>query len=263
MAKRHRSPAYPALKISDAVKRINQFYDAETINAAPVKVAVTHWGYGEKSSGGLTVIASLKAYGLLNDEGTGANRMVSLTPDALNYVYDTRDDPSDRNKILSKAALRPKILRELFDKYPNSQVSDGSLDFYLKQQGYNPNAVSDIIKVYRDALNYVDGSAETIADENEHEGGNSQFEEKLKNDVTKLTGNMFKETSHSDALKSSGDQDMKQDIFNIEEGQIVLQFPVEMALESFEDFTDWLILQHRKIGRSVEGQNKPKLEIKD
>ena len=263
MAKRHRSPAYPALKISDAMKRVKQFYEAETINASPVKVAVTHWGYGEKSSGGLTVIASLKAYGFLNDVGAGGNRMVSLTQDALNYVYDTRDDPSERNIILANAVLKPKILRELFEKYPNPQVSDGSLDFYLKQQGYNPNAISDIIKVYRDALNYVDESVEPIADENEHESGNDEIEERLKQDVTKLTGNMFEETGHSDALKSSGDKNMKQDTFNIEEGQIVLQFPVEMALESFEDFTDWLVLQHRKIGRSVEGDNKPKLDVKD
>lgn len=41
---------------------------------------------------------------------------------------------------------------DAFDEY----VSDASLDFYLKQQGYNPNAVSEIIKVYRDALNFID-----------------------------------------------------------------------------------------------------------
>ena len=54
---------------------------------------------------------------------------------------------------------------------------------------------------------------------------------------------------------------MLQDVYNIPkgEGQVVIQFPPNMSKENFEDFTDWFILQHRKMGRSVEDGNVPKL----
>lgn len=43
----------------------------------------------------------------------------------------------------------------------------------------------------------------------------------------------------------------KQDVFSLDEGQVVLQWPTNMSEESFEDFQAWIELQLRKIGRSV------------
>ncbi len=44
----------------------------------------------------------------------------------------------------------------------------------------------------------------------------------------------------------------KQDVFSLDEGQVILQWPSKMSHASFEDFKDWIDLQLRKIGRSVE-----------
>ena len=54
-----------------------------------------------------------------------------------------------------------------------------------------------------------------------------------------------------------------QDMFTLKEGQILMQFPSALSAQSFDDFTDWLILQHRKIGRFVQSQPTPKLKRDD
>ena len=48
---------------------------------------------------------------------------------------------------------------------------------------------------------------------------------------------------------------MKEDIFTLDEGEVVLQWPERLSKESFEDLETWMGLQLRKIKRRVvEGE---------
>jgi hypothetical protein len=40
---------------------------------------------------------------------------------------------------------------------------------------------------------------------------------------------------------------------------VLMQYPACLTAQSFEDLTDWLLLQHRKIGRFVNSHDKPAL----
>ena len=44
-----------------------------------------------------------------------------------------------------------------------------------------------------------------------------------------------------------------QDVFNLSCGQVRLSWPEQMTLGQLEDFTHWLIVEHRKIAREVPG----------
>jgi len=260
MSKRHRSPAYPSLTITEAIKRVKQFYQVERKSNVPVSVAVSHWGYSEKSSGGKMVISALKSYGLMKDTGSGMSRMIRLTDDALNYVFDT--------------VLKPKILREMHENFPDNHVSDATLDFYLKKIGYNPNAISDIINVYRDALRYLEITTqnEENLDVAAHSENNApeQSNEAVVNEFEK-TGNLSHyENNEYTAAKFIKPVSMAtelelspSDTFNVDEGKFILHYPENLSPDSFEDFTDWLLLVHKKISRKVEGSNKPKLMLSD
>ena len=50
---------------------------------------------------------------------------------------------------------------------------------------------------------------------------------------------------------------MNQDVFTLEEGDVVLQWPASLSPESFEDFKDWLDLMARKVGRAVKEAAPP------
>ena len=59
------------------------------------------------------------------------------------------------------------------------------------------------------------------------------------------------------------DKSTQQDTFSLNEGDVIIRFPSKMSLDSFDDFTDWLVIQHRKIARNVDddkGTSKPKIE---
>lgn len=43
----------------------------------------------------------------------------------------------------------------------------------------------------------------------------------------------------------------RQDVFSLDEGQVILQWPSQLSAESYEDFESWIQLQLRKIKRSI------------
>lgn len=47
----------------------------------------------------------------------------------------------------------------------------------------------------------------------------------------------------------------RQDVFSLAEGQVMIQWPSVISKESFQDFSDWLKILERKIGRSVQELN--------
>ena len=69
MAKRIRSPNYPAIDLNEAISRVRQLYAEEKINTTTASIASAHWGYKSIKSGGWAIIAALNAYGLVDTEG--------------------------------------------------------------------------------------------------------------------------------------------------------------------------------------------------
>jgi len=121
-----------------------------------VPTAASHWKYGPKSSGGLVTVAALKAYGLMADKGNGAERKVFLTPFGLSVVQDERQHSPDRDAALKKAALNPKIMSDLWSKYAADLPSMDTVSHYLKvDKDFNENAVSDVIKIYKENISFA------------------------------------------------------------------------------------------------------------
>ena len=156
--KRQRSPAYPFINLETAIRRAKEFYDHEGRNAAPLKVAVKHWGYEEKSSGGLQTTAALIAFGLMQDEGTGDKRKIKLTPTALTILLDERPDSPSRAQAIKTAALTPKIHQQLWQKWGLSQTSDANMKHMLILEldpPFNPKTADTVIKEYRDTIAFA------------------------------------------------------------------------------------------------------------
>ena len=52
---------------------------------------------------------------------------------------------------------------------------------------------------------------------------------------------------------------IRQDTFCLEEGEVLRRYPAHLSSQSFDDITDWLILEHRKMSRFVDGDGTPTL----
>lgn len=160
---RLRSPSYPSITIDDAVKRARELYSKEGKHPALTSTAVSHWGYKQKSSGGLKTVSTLKAYGLITDAGSGADRTIRLSNTGLAIVQDERQTSPERNALIKESAFKPKIIADLWAKYGQSLPSLDTIKHYLvADRNYNPNAIGDIIRTYKAAIAWL--ASETSGD---------------------------------------------------------------------------------------------------
>lgn len=154
--KRGRSPNYPGVALGEAIERARSLYRAETRNTAPVDAILGHWGYSPKSGPGWSVLAALKKFGLLVDEGSGQSRKARLTDDALAIILDEREDSTDRQAIIQRAALLPVLHATLRKEFPDSLPSDASLRFkLLREHGFTQSGATEFIEEFKSTLAYA------------------------------------------------------------------------------------------------------------
>jgi len=173
--RRHRSPAYPGIDLKDAIDRARQFFLKEGKHKATIATAASHWGYSETGSSRLTTIAALKSYGLMVDSGEGSGRMVAISPLGLAIVQDERHVSPEREASIRAAALHPKTMADLWEKYGVDLPSDDTLAHYLKaERDFNPKSVGDVIRIYKDNAAFAGlGESEQVAD-TEHQESESK-----------------------------------------------------------------------------------------
>ncbi|MBK7532024.1 hypothetical protein [Piscinibacter sp.] len=89
-------------------------------------------------------MAAMKSYGLMVDEGSGAERRLRLTELALRIVLDTRPDSAERGEMLRRAALSPNVCSEVHANWPDGLPSDETLHHYLvlERSFAPPNALA-------------------------------------------------------------------------------------------------------------------------
>ena len=146
-----RSPSFPFIALHVALQRAKTFHAQERRNAAPLEVAARHWGYSPKSSGASQTMAALRAFGLLDGEGT-----VRLSDAALRILLDERDPSPERETLLRAAALHPPLHKKLWEHYRGSLPSDATLRLHLlTEQGFNENSVDEFIAEFRATLDFA------------------------------------------------------------------------------------------------------------
>lgn len=173
-----RSPAFPFIGLKTAIERAKEFYDEEKRAAAPVTVAVKHWGYKEKSSGGIQTIAALKYFGLLTDTGSGDTRKVQLTDLGLRIVMDERTVSADRDALIKKAALMPKIYSRLWDQWGASMPSEENVRHHLRVDlKFSDSTVDSFIRGYKDTISFakLTESDKVASEDGNGEAGNAGY----------------------------------------------------------------------------------------
>jgi hypothetical protein len=166
-----RSPGYPGIGLQAAIERAKVIYKEEGRTAAHVDAILHDWGYKPKSGAGLVVLAALKKFGLLVDEGTGPDRKARLSDEALEIIFDEQEESPARDELIKKAALRPAIHAELWKEYRGRLPSDAELRLRLRKQGFTDTAVQEFIGQFRSTISFakLDSSA-SLPDEPESGG---------------------------------------------------------------------------------------------
>ena len=112
-----------------------------------------HWNFTPKSSYGLQTVAALLKYELLEDEGSGLDRLVKINDLGLSILVP--ENEAERQKAIRTAALSPALISDVWNHFNGELPSDGTIKVYLiRQKGFNPRSVDDFIGVIRRTIDF-------------------------------------------------------------------------------------------------------------
>lgn len=294
---RDRSPPFPFISLEKAIERAREFEAEYKKSAGRTANVLGVWGYTPKSSGGLQTIGALKAFGLVEDEGSGPDRKIKLTELALRILKDER--PGKREEAIKDAALKPKAISEHWARWQHGRPPDVECRSELTlERGFTEDAAKRFIQVYDDTIRFSGvETSDKVADKLLAEldrmdspkvgdfvqwqpGGVLQFQEPRRvtaisetgdfvmvegsatglpiNEVSIVPGKDTRSEPKTGTMVFSGNEvkaavpNVRQDVWNLDEGAVTLQYPAKMSAASFEDFEAWINLQIKKIKRGIE-----------
>lgn len=238
---RLRSPAYPGINLEAALKRAREFYAKERRNAANVKVAVQNWGFKPTSGGGFIVVAALKSFGLITEEGSGDARTIRLSDLGLRILLDERPESPDRDAAIKKAALNPKIHAQLWSQHGADLPSDANLRHELIfNSKFNENSVDDFIREYKDTIGYAKlTNSDTLP---------AGAEDKSKQD----------EEEHQEEDNGSGDRKLAIGDYVQWESGGVFQFTKPQRIRSLAPDGKWAFVEGSNTGVPIEQLTREK-----
>ncbi len=149
---RKKSPRAPSTALDEALERAMRLYDKERRHAVPVELAAQALGYkGAKNGTALTMIATLRYYGLLDRPEEG---MLRVSADVENYKFNPSDE--ERAKLKVKWLQAPTVFSDLLSIYEKSLPSDDTLRYDLIKRGFNPESAAECAVVFRRSVDWAD-----------------------------------------------------------------------------------------------------------
>lgn len=153
MGRKGRSPNHPRLPLREAIERTAKIHRAERTHRVDKEAVAKDLGYGGLNGASTTLIGTLKSYGLLHEDKEG----VRVTEDAVTILRAPEGDP-DKAEALHRAAFTPRVFSELRETYgndPSELPSETTLQYRLEKRGFLEKAASEVIRTYRDNLEFV------------------------------------------------------------------------------------------------------------
>lgn len=262
-----RSPNYPQLNLSDAIERVRAVWKEEQWNNVPALVVAEHLGYKSLSGTAQVVLSALRKYGLL--EGSGDDLKVSKRGMTL---VEFEPESAEYKDALRQAALEPALFAELAKEHKGKALpSESNLRTQLLTRDFSSAAAAKAARSYLETMTLVAEKANgyTESDDEEpspEEGGGSEHDNGLRGTgrggagpppPPPPAGRLRRERRPMNPTPQ--DVAIREDIFSMAEGDVVLQWPSRLTQESFNDFQDWLKLIERKAQRAVS--NTPKRRV--
>lgn len=153
---RQRSPAHPYFSLKECVDWAHKLYQQNGARRVSVAVALKHMQLGLSSSTAPRALAALLGYGLLDDTGIKKDKEVWLSRLGRSIMLQGRDSSPERLEALRDAALKYKIIRDLWKKWSDGLPSDGTIkDTLLLEKRFNPRAAGRFVTVFRETYEYA------------------------------------------------------------------------------------------------------------
>ena len=146
---RKRSPRHPKFGFSAAAEHGRKiFLIAELLPLSKINVAHI-LGYGSMNGSSLSILASLRYYGLIENDVDGKIRI----SDPAAKMYRLAESDPERTQIIKSLASRPAIFKKVMDLYPDGLPSDQALSDKLESEfGFTLKAIPAFIKSLKQTI---------------------------------------------------------------------------------------------------------------
>jgi hypothetical protein len=257
-AKRDRSPSFPFIPLKVAIERLEALDKHFGRHPTPADHVGAAWGMKEQSSQTDQTLAALRSFGLIQYEGIGPKRVVTISEDGRRYLRAQQE--SVKEAIRKQSALRPKIIRQFWAMWGADRPVDAvALDTLILQNAFSDNGARSFLKVYDETVGYAGlGDSDkmnpaTETGDEEQETGSMENEEtselargpsvpQVLSPKPYRLGEGWIEPAHG----------MRREVITLDEGDVLIVFPDNLSPESFGDLQDHLELFIKKMQRRAK-----------
>lgn len=258
MVKAKRSTNFPVIDLEEAVQFTRKVWEyAERSPVPAAAVAEKLWGYSASSSSGRQRLAALRAFDLVEASGSGEGRRIRVTEDAAKIMLGHPDAPN----IIKECALAPRVHRAIWDHFSeDGPPPDETIKHFLMLEfdpPFSQESAHRFIAQFRRTLAYAG------LDRNGHKLPQAQtaVESSLvggQDGTSDSASGRFENPRGADQphRSSLGEPQglRRQDVFSVDEGEIIISWPVDLSADSIEDIEGWLEIIKRKLRRASKAR---------
>jgi hypothetical protein len=300
--KRHRSPNYPTVGLKEAIERLKKFMLADGRAGASPEIAAKHIGFATAHGLAYSVLSALKKFDLVADKDgrvvptrraieitslpeTDERRVMAIRQAAfLPQIYSELIEqyrvtglPSDETlegELKAYKGFNPNAVKEFIKAFRETLDFAGLTDLSVLGLGTKAEKSKKVVEIG----DYVQWEPNGILQFHEPRRVRSISEGFVFVDGS-LTGMPLAEVTVQEApanppkphvvtpvrvvtRNSGGSATMRQDVFSLTEGEVILNWPTPLSQESIEEFTDWLDLVKRRVIRATKPVTEPPEESK-
>ena len=239
-----RSPNYPAISLRTAVQFVKMIWDEAQRHPVPLGTVVEeYWELAASSSRGHQLVGALRAFGLIETEGSGSLRLLRVSDIGAKIVSGHSERPS----LIRTAAIIPQVHGDLWARYSASGLPpDRTIEQFLIHDydpPFNKAKVGKFIEQFRDTISFAELEQRDILEDDDSTAENAGFKEN--DDSTKDEGQSL-------TRRIKPVPDTKQDIFALDHGEVVIQWPMSLTEADYKDVESWIDILKRKIKRCVK-----------
>ena len=149
-----RSPSFPFIPLKTATERLMAIDEMFKRHPAPANKVGLAWKMKEDSSQAGQTLAALKAFGLVDYQGTASERAAVISDEGRTFLRAQQDGV--KREVLKRAATKPKAIGSYFGKWgvdrPPNPVC---LDELVLKGGFTQSAAETFLRVYDATLAYA------------------------------------------------------------------------------------------------------------
>lgn len=257
-----RGPAYPYVNLEEAIEMTRKLYEYARRSPAPVEsVAKNAWKYSPTSSSTVKVIAALKYFGLAEEVAGEKGKSLKITDRAYRILVDSKDSPEWR-QCVRDAALSPRWYQFCWNTW-GKELPPSMRSTLIFNHHFVESTVDAFLRDYRKTISFAgllddEPSADSEGDSTSESDNSANVGERVES-IKILDAPSHGECGQPEprvaanlaAQPVKGGPAMRQDVFSLSEGNVIIQWPASLSQESLQDLKDWLKILERKISRSA------------